>query len=160
MHDGKEYDLDVLVLATGFDAVTGSLTQIDIRDKNGVSLKERWSQGVDSFLGVAISGFPNLFYMYGPQGPTSLCSWACSETQIDFICSAIDYVEQKKFNKIEANADAEIEYKTLITMITNMTLFPLADRLVMVLIFPTRRPPYSALILQLVHGRKHSRQGS
>jgi hypothetical protein len=48
MHDGKEYEHDVLVLATGFDEVTGGLTQINIRDKNGVSLTERWSQGVHS----------------------------------------------------------------------------------------------------------------
>jgi cation diffusion facilitator CzcD-associated flavoprotein CzcO len=133
MDNGKEHDIDVLILATGFDAVTGGLTQMDIRDKTGVSLKERWSQGVYSYLGVAVSGFPNLFYMYGPQGPASFCNLTCSETQADFIVGAIDYMEQNKLDKIEANGDAEIEYKKLINMITNSSLFPLTDRLVIVL---------------------------
>jgi hypothetical protein len=99
--------------------------------------------------------------MHGLQGPASMCNLVCSEIQADFIVGTIDYMEQNKFNKIEANADDEIEYKRLINTITNMTLFPYADRLIMVLhlrgnsMLTTLSP-----IWQLVHARKHSGQGS
>lgn len=68
--DGVEHCFDVLILATGYDAMTGGLTQIDIKGIDGVTLKEKWAPGVASYLGCAINGFPNLFYMYGPQGPS------------------------------------------------------------------------------------------
>jgi cation diffusion facilitator CzcD-associated flavoprotein CzcO len=129
MADGKEYELDVLVLATGFDAITGGLTQIDIRDKNGVTIKDRWSQGVYTYLGMTTSGFPNLFYMYGPQGPTAFCNGpTCVEIQGDWIIGTIDYLEKKKANRIEANPDAEVEYRNHVNDLGNATLFPNTDR--------------------------------
>jgi hypothetical protein len=131
MKDGKEYELDVLVLATGFDAITGGMTQIDIRDINGVSIKERWSQGVYSYLGVAISGFPNLFYLQGAQSPVAASNApTTNEIQGDWIADTIDYMEKNKFKRIEANREAEIEYKNHINNMASLTLMPTADRLV------------------------------
>src|SRR5258708_34920451 len=64
-----EHDLDVLVLATGLDAVTGGLTSIDIRGTHGETLKEKWAKGVRAQLGMAAAGVPNLPFVYGPQSP-------------------------------------------------------------------------------------------
>lgn len=62
----QEYDFDVLIMATGFDSVTGGLTQIDIRGVDGVSVKEKWVDGVASYLGMTCAGFPNMAWLYGP----------------------------------------------------------------------------------------------
>ncbi|MEA2815949.1 MAG: hypothetical protein QOI93_3646, partial [Rhodospirillaceae bacterium] len=69
-----EHELDILVLATGFDAVTGGLTRIDIRGTEGETLKEKWAQGVRAQLGMAAAGFPNLLFVYGPQSPNAFCN--------------------------------------------------------------------------------------
>ena len=67
-----EHEFDILVLATGFDAVTGGLTQIDIRGVEGLTLKEKWAQGARTHLGLASAGFPNLLFLYGPQSPSGV----------------------------------------------------------------------------------------
>lgn len=69
--DGVEHELDVLILATGFDMVTGGITSIDIRGQDGISIKEKWADGVKSYLGVASATYPNMFWIYGPQSPSS-----------------------------------------------------------------------------------------
>lgn len=66
--DGKLHEFDMICLATGYDSVTGSLTGMGLTDKDGVDMKERWKDGVFSYLGMACSGFPNMFMVYGPQG--------------------------------------------------------------------------------------------
>ena len=66
----REYEFDMVVFATGFDAVTGGLTNIDITDTDGNTLGERWSEGVRTHLGLATSKFPNMLMGYGPQAPT------------------------------------------------------------------------------------------
>jgi cyclohexanone monooxygenase len=80
--DGIEHPLDVLVLATGFDAVTGGITAIDIRDTKGKTFTEAFAAGVRTALGSATAGFPNLFYLYGPQSPSGFCNGpTCAELQ-------------------------------------------------------------------------------
>jgi hypothetical protein len=112
------------------------LIQIDIRDTNGISLKKRWSQGVYSYLGLAVSGFPNLFYMYGPQSPSAFCNGpTCAEIQGDWIADTIDYMEKNKLRRIEANHDAEIEYKKLVNTLVGLSLLGTADRSVNVFRF-------------------------
>ncbi|KAJ3780795.1 hypothetical protein GGU10DRAFT_336880 [Lentinula aff. detonsa] len=69
--DGIEHELDVLVLATGFDMVTGGITSIDIRGQDGISIKEKWVDGVQSYFGLASATYPNMFWIYGPQSPSS-----------------------------------------------------------------------------------------
>ena len=77
-----EYELNILVLATGFDAVTGGLTSIDIRGTQGETLKEKWAKGVRAHLGMAVAGFPNLLFVYGPQSPNAFCNGpTCAEVQ-------------------------------------------------------------------------------
>jgi len=91
MVGGKEYPLDVLILATGFDAGTGSLTAIDIRGRQGVSLRELWSVDICSTLGLQVHGFPNLFTVAGPLAPsTAFCNMTtCLQQQVDWISEAI-----------------------------------------------------------------------
>ena len=69
-----DHHLDVLVLATGFDANTGGLTAIDLRGPDGTTLAEAWNDGVDTHLGMAVAGFPNLLFLYGPQSATAFCN--------------------------------------------------------------------------------------
>lgn len=69
--DGKEHEFDIIVLATGFDSITGSLTQIDIKSTEGVPLREKWSSGLKTHLGLMSAGFPNMFFVYGAHGVTA-----------------------------------------------------------------------------------------
>jgi cation diffusion facilitator CzcD-associated flavoprotein CzcO len=73
-HDGTEHEFDALVLATGFDAVTGSITQIDIRGTDGTFIKDKWAKGLTTYLGLTTAHFPNMFFLYGPHGPTAFCN--------------------------------------------------------------------------------------
>lgn len=67
MSDGKELKVDVIILATGFDAQTGGLVQIDIKGVDGITLKEKWAKGAWTNIGMTTNGFPNMFFLYGPQ---------------------------------------------------------------------------------------------
>ena len=86
--DGTLHELDVLVCATGFDAVDGNYVRVDIRGRDGLSLTEHWSDGPTSYLGMATSGFPNMFMILGPNGPFTNLPPSI-ETQVDWIGEAI-----------------------------------------------------------------------
>jgi cyclohexanone monooxygenase len=102
-----EYELDILVLATGFDAVTGGLTSIDIRGTQGETLKEKWAKGVRAHLGMAVAGFPNLLFVYGPQSPNAFCNGpTCAEVQGDWIARLLDHLRQRNLTRIEATVPA------------------------------------------------------
>ena len=82
--DGTLHELDVLILATGFDAVDGNYKRVDIRGRNGQGLRDHWADGPTSYLGVAATGFPNMFMILGPNGPfTNLPPTI--ETQVEWI---------------------------------------------------------------------------
>lgn len=70
----KEWEFDYIICATGFDSITGGLKQIDIKRTSGEPLAEYWKHETRTYLGMAVSGFPNMFFSYGPQGPTALCN--------------------------------------------------------------------------------------
>lgn len=81
--DGTEHELDVLVLATGFDSVTGGITQIDIRGTDGIHIRDKWVNGLSTYLGLTTANFPNMFFLYGPHGPTAFCNGpTCAVRQI------------------------------------------------------------------------------
>jgi cation diffusion facilitator CzcD-associated flavoprotein CzcO len=123
-----EHDLDVLVLATGFDAVTGGLTSIDIRGTQGESLKEKWARGVRAHLGMAVAGFPNLLFVYGPQSPNAFCNGpTCAELQGDWIARLLDHLRQRNSTRIEATVAAEEAWRTQVLALADATLFPRAD---------------------------------
>ncbi|MFZ6003206.1 MAG: flavin-containing monooxygenase [Actinomycetota bacterium] len=123
-----EHELDLLVLATGFDAVTGGLTSIDIQGTRGESLKEHWQQGVRTHLGLASNGFPNLLYLYGPQSPSGFCNGpTCAEVQGDWIVELLTHLRDQGLTRVEATAEAEDTWRELVHGIASMTLFPRAD---------------------------------
>jgi len=125
----KEYEVDAIVFATGFDAITGALTRIDIQGKGGVSLKHKWAeQGPRSYISMAISGFPNLFVVTGPLGPGvfSVMTMAI-EHDVNWITDCIRYLREQSIAEIEAMAEAEDEWAEFVVSAANKTLFPLAN---------------------------------
>ncbi len=122
------YELDLLVLATGFDAVTGGLTNMDIKGSSGQSLKEHWDQGPLTHLGIASAGFPNLLYLYGPQSPSGFCNGpTCAEMQGDWVVELIAHLRDEGVTRIEATEEAEQAWRSQVHAIASMTLFPRAD---------------------------------
>ncbi|MGW6173711.1 flavin-containing monooxygenase [Arthrobacter sp. NPDC055138] len=121
----RTYEVDYLVLATGFDAVTGSFTRIDVRGRGGQSLKEKWGQAVSSYLGLAVHGFPNLFTITGPLSPSVLSNMMVSiEHHVDWISDCLAYLEQNDIDQIEPTEEAEREWGRHTTEVANFTLFP------------------------------------
>lgn len=99
---GDEYPLDVLVLATGFDALTGALTSIDIRGRAGVQLKDRWTNGPDTYLGLMVDGFPNMFTITGPGSPSLLSNMISSiEHHVGWVTDCIEWMTEQKNAEIE-----------------------------------------------------------
>ncbi|KAE9387851.1 cyclohexanone monooxygenase [Gymnopus androsaceus JB14] len=109
--DGTEHSFDVLVLATGFDMVTGGITSIDIRGQDGVPIKEKWEEGVRTYLGMASATYPNMFWIYGPQSP---CSFSNGPTTIeltsDWIIECIRYMKDKRISSIVPTEEAQNAY--------------------------------------------------
>ncbi len=123
-----DHQLDLLVLATGFDAVTGGLTSIDIRGTDGNTLEMHWRDGVRTHLGVASAGFPNLLFIYGPQSPSGFCNGpTCAEVQGDWVVDLVTHLRDNDITRIEASPDAEQEWRDQVHEIAAMTLFPRAD---------------------------------
>lgn len=121
-------ELDILVLATGFDAVTGGLTSIEARGSRGDTLADHWRDGVRTHLGVASSGFPNLLYLYGPQSPSGFCNGpTCAEVQGDWIVELLAFLRERAVTRIEATPEAEDAWCSQVHAIASMTLFPRAD---------------------------------
>src|SRR4029453_17339918 len=102
------YDLDCIVFATGFDAMTGALARIDIRGKGGIKLAEKWAEGPRTYLGVATAGFPNLFIITGPGSPSVLSNMVPSiEQHANWISACLDWMRSRGLTRIEARTDAE-----------------------------------------------------
>lgn len=107
--DGTVHELDVIVLATGFDAGTGALTRIDIRGRGGRSLKEDWSKDIRTTMGLQVHGYPNLFTTAVPLAPSAaLCNMTtCLQQQVEWIDDCIRFVRTKNLNVVEPTKDAE-----------------------------------------------------
>ena len=123
--DGKHHQLDIIVLATGFDSFTGSLTRMGLRNKDGIDLKDIWKEDVHTYLGLMISGFPNLFLCFGPQAPTALSNGpSIIEIQIDLIARIVQKMKDECKSRVEALPSAESEWKQEIDGLIEGTLFP------------------------------------
>lgn len=100
---GKEYEFDVIVFATGFDAMTGSLTEIDIRGLGGLTLKKKWEAGPRTYIGVMSAQFPNLFIVTGPGSPSVMSNMIVSiEQNVEWITNCIGYLSSHSHKRIEA----------------------------------------------------------
>jgi cation diffusion facilitator CzcD-associated flavoprotein CzcO len=127
--DGKLHEHDLIIFATGFDAVEGNYTRVAIKGRNGISLKDYWDDlGPTSYLGVAIPDFPNFFMITGPKGPFSNIPPAI-EAQVEFVTDAIEMAEKadKESKKpIEPTHKAEREYSKLCDELASASLFWIA----------------------------------
>jgi cyclohexanone monooxygenase len=123
-----EYEVDAIVFATGFDAMTGALLAVDIRGRDGVSLREKWAEGPRTYLGLGIAGFPNLFTITGPSSPSVLSNMVVSiEQHVDWITGCIEYLRERDIVEIEPTVEAEDGWVEHVEEVGNMTLFPTAD---------------------------------
>ncbi|KIW78012.1 hypothetical protein Z517_07845 [Fonsecaea pedrosoi CBS 271.37] len=123
MESGEHIELDVLILATGFDAVTGSLLKIDLQGVDGVKLSDKWARGAYTSFGMATAGFPNMFFMYGPQGPTAFAIGPrIAEAQGDWIISCLEDLKRRHGRRIEALAAAETEWRRETNDLANKSL--------------------------------------
>lgn len=123
---GAEHELDILVFATGFDAVDGSYTRMDIRGLNGVQIKDKWSGGPTSYLGIANAGFPNMHMILGPNGPFTNLPPSI-ETQVDWITELIGHMRNEDQAVVDAKQQAEDMWTDTCSEIANMTLFSKAE---------------------------------
>jgi cyclohexanone monooxygenase len=124
---GTDYDFDILVLAIGFDAMTGALCNIDITGRSGVSLKERWSEGPGTYLGLAVAGFPNMFLITGPGSPSVLGNMiAAIQENSDWIAQCIAYLDERGLSAIEVTREAQDAWVAEVNAAAAATLYPLA----------------------------------
>jgi cyclohexanone monooxygenase len=125
---GKDYEVDALVLATGFDAMTGSVAKIDISGRNGQTLNQKWAAGPKTYLGLMSAGFPNLFIITGPGSPSVLSNMIVSiEQHVDWITDCIGYMRRRGFEAMEANTDAEDHWVAHVNEVAHTTLYPQAN---------------------------------
>ncbi|MHB8466719.1 MAG: flavin-containing monooxygenase, partial [Acidimicrobiales bacterium] len=129
VHEGirtaeRVYDLDCIVFATGFDAMTGALRAIDIRGRGGVPLTDRWETGPRAYLGVAVHGFPNLFLVTGPGSPSVLSNMVVSiEQHVEWIADCIEHLDAHDLGAIEADLAAEDAWVEHVREVAASTLY-------------------------------------
>ena len=122
---GREYLLDRIVYATGFDAMTGSLLRMDIRGRGGLALKDKWSAGPRSYLGLGVAGFPNLFIVTGPGSPSVLTNMIVSiEQQVEWIAECVAFLRAQGRSLIEASGAAEEQWVAHVNAVAEKTVYP------------------------------------
>ena len=124
---GKDYAFDILVLAIGFDAMTGALCNIDIRGRGGVSLRGQWADGPGTYLGLAVAGFPNMFLITGPGSPSVLGNMISAiEENSNWIAECITYMRKRGLSAVEATREAQDAWVAEVNRAADATLYPLA----------------------------------
>jgi cyclohexanone monooxygenase len=125
---GKDYEVDALVLATGFDAMTGSVAKIDIVGRGGRTLKNKWAEGPRTYLGLMSEGFPNLFIITGPGSPSVLSNMIVSiEQHVDWIADCVAYLRDRALDTMEATREAEDKWVAHVNEVAYTTLYPQAN---------------------------------
>jgi len=125
---GADFELDAIVFATGFDAMTGALREIDIRTDEGAVLADHWAGGPLTYLGLMVSGFPNMFIVTGPGSPGVKTQMIASiEQHVDWIADALDHLGRHQLDRIEATPGAEAEWVGHVNAVADSTLYPLAN---------------------------------
>jgi cyclohexanone monooxygenase len=124
----REYPLDALILATGFDAMTGALDNIDIRGRGGASLRDKWAAGPRTYLGIASAGFPNLFLITGPQSPSVISNMVTSiEQHVEWIAELIATMEAQHLRMVDPTREAEDAWVEHATLVANSTIWSAAS---------------------------------
>jgi cation diffusion facilitator CzcD-associated flavoprotein CzcO len=123
-----EHEIDILVLATGFDAVSGSMLKLNPKGRGGMGLVEKWDERFDTYLGTTIAGFPNLFMIHGPGSPGVFFTMPLgAERQMDWVGNCIRHLRDNGLGAIESTPDAEALWDKEIKQIADHTLYPLTD---------------------------------
>ncbi|MDO9272642.1 MAG: NAD(P)/FAD-dependent oxidoreductase [Rugosibacter sp.] len=123
-----EYELDAIVLAIGFDAMTGPLLSMGIVGRDGLTLNKKWADGPHTYLGISTHGFPNLFFITGPQSPGVLYNMPLAiEDHVEFATDAIQYLREHDLDVIEPTLEAETQWGALVDSIAQQTLLPGTD---------------------------------
>ena len=122
------YEVDAIVFAIGFDAMTGALSKIDIKGRGGVSLNDAWAEGPKTYLGLMVAGFPNLFTITGPGSPSVLSNMIVSiEQHVDWIADCLRYMGERQLSVMEASEAAQEGWVAHVNEAASMTLFPQAN---------------------------------
>jgi cation diffusion facilitator CzcD-associated flavoprotein CzcO len=125
---GKEYACDIIVFATGFDAMTGPLKALNLKGRDGRTLDKEWVDGPHTYLGISVAGFPNFFTITGPQSPSVLSNMPVSiEQHVEWITDCIDYMRKSGKTTIEAMPQTQEQWVAHVNEVVNMTLMPGAN---------------------------------
>ena len=126
--EDEEFEFDMIVFATGYDAMTGSFFKMDIRGRNDLSLKDKWSEGPKTYLGLQVAGFPNMFMITGPGSPSVLSTMPVSiEQHIGWISNFLEYMRERDIETAEADASAETAWVTHVNEVGYSTIYMLAN---------------------------------
>ena len=124
----REHELDLIVFATGFDAMTGPLLALDIEGRDGRRLRDAWAAGPRTYLGLQVAGFPNLFTVTGPGSPSVLCNMPTAiEQHVDWITDCIAHIRGNHLRRIEPTEDAADRWVRHVNEAAAATLLPMAS---------------------------------
>jgi cation diffusion facilitator CzcD-associated flavoprotein CzcO len=127
LKSGAEHPLDIIVFATGFDGMTGSLLRMDIRGRDGLALAQAWSAGPRNYLGLQVAGFPNLFMVTGPGSPSVLCNMPVAiEQHVEWITDCIAHMRANGLKRVEPSEEAVDSWVARVNDAANATLLPQA----------------------------------
>ncbi len=125
---GVDHELDAIVFATGFDAMTGALREIDIRTTDGATLAGKWDGGPLTYLGLMVAGFPNMFIITGPGSPGVKTQMIASiEQHTDWIAACLAHMRQHQLDRVEPTVEAEAAWVQHVNAVADGTLYPLAN---------------------------------
>ncbi|KAI1492586.1 hypothetical protein F5X96DRAFT_364086 [Biscogniauxia mediterranea] len=125
LEDGTHHEFDVIAVATGFDIVTGVMTQLGLKSINDTKLEEEWVNGARTYLGTTVSGYPNMFHIYGVHGPTLLSNGPTAiEVQGRWIADCMDKMKKNNIKYINPKLEASKEWKNHLVEVNNKSLFP------------------------------------
>ena len=120
----REREFDIIIYATGFDAITGALDRIDIRGVGGLKLKDKWRDGPRTYLGLQSVGFPNLFTLVGPHNTATLCNIPrCIEQNVEWVSGLIGHLRSHQLQKVVPTEEAERSWTQHVNEIAEYTLF-------------------------------------
>ena len=121
--DGTEHELDIIIFATGYDGVTGPLTRLNIKGREGQTLSDVWQDGPKTYLGLQVAGFPNLFTITGPQSPSVLTNMPVAiEQHADWIADCIAHMREQGAAQIEPVPEAMEEWREKVQRAADATL--------------------------------------
>lgn len=125
LQDGTVHEFDIICIATGFDVTTGGMTSMGLKNIHGETLRDQWKKAAVTYLGTTIGGYPNMFHLYGPHGPTLLSNGPTSvEVQGRWIVDAIKQIERQGLKYINPTDEASAEWKKRINELSDKSLFP------------------------------------